>query len=83
MYTYICIYICIHIYMYTYICTYICIHIYIYIYLFIYLFIFKGERKRAHACKHGEGAEGETESQAGSMLSVEPNAGLNPMTLGS
>ena len=33
--------------------------------------------------QQGKGAEGETESQAGSILSVEPNLGLDPMTLGS
>ena len=42
---------------------------------------------RQSACKWEKGTEGETdrqtESQAGSVLSTEPNAGLNPTTLRS
>ena len=33
--------------------------------------------------KEGKGTEGEKESQAGSTLSMEHNAGLDPTTLGS
>ena len=44
---------------------------------FIYLF----ESERAH--EHRGGAEGEGEGEAGSPLSREPDAGLDPRTLGS
>lgn len=44
------------------------------------LFIFEGlfilEKKRAHMSLGGGGAEGERESQANSLLSTEPDAGL-------
>ena len=45
---------------------------------FLNLFL---ESERKH--KQGRDTEGERESQAGSTLSAEPNAGLYPMTLGS
>ena len=45
------------------------------------------ERERVCVCKQGRGRErdweGRRESQAGSMLSPEPDAGFNPATLGS
>ena len=48
--------------------------------MFIYLF-WKREREseRDHVSRGGAESEGETESQAGSMLSVEPDAGLDSM----
>ena len=43
------------------------------------------ERESVRACTHMSvgGAEGEAESEAGFMLSAEPNVGLSPRTLGS
>ena len=41
------------------------------------------ERERERECMSGEQGKGKRESQAGSMLSAEPNLGLNPTTLGS
>ena len=41
------------------------------------------ERERENAHVSGGWAEGERESQAGSRLSVEPEVGLDPTTLGS
>ena len=43
----------------------------------IYLFIFERERVR----NLGRGAKRERKSQAGSMLSTEPDTGLDPTTL--
>ena len=49
--------------------------------LFFMFFILR-ERETTHTSR--EGAErGERESQAGSMLSTEPDAGLDPMTIRS
>ena len=45
---------------------------------FIYLLIGQRERERAH--KQGEG---QAEGEADSLLSKEPDAGLDPSTLGS
>ena len=47
----------------------------------ISFFLIFGEIKREH--KQGRGAEGERESQADCMLSLEPDAGFDPKTLGS
>ena len=47
------------------------------------LFYYLRERERERERKQGRGAEGVRESQAGSMLSRGPNAGLDPTTLGS
>ena len=46
---------------------------------------FDTERERERASKHeqGRGAEGERESQAGSMLGAEHDVGLDPTTVGS
>ena len=57
------------------------------LYLCIYFRIFFFEREGANRCR-GEGWreggwEGERESQAGPTLSAEPDAGLDPLTLGS
>ena len=51
------------------------------LFLFFYLFIFKGfiylfDRERDHK-------QAEREEEAGSLLSREPDAGLDPRTLGS
>jgi len=57
-------------------------------YLFIYYFR-KRDRAHAHANWWGEvlrglgGAEGERESQADPVLSMEPDAGLDPRSLRS
>ena len=57
--------------------------------MFSRLYIFKSllflEREGESACAQGGGAEGEgeRESQAESLLSVEPNMGLDPTTLRS
>ena len=49
---------------------------------FVRLFFFFFE-KEGECVSEGGVAERERESQAGSTLSVLPNTGLNPMTLGS
>ena len=50
---------------------------------FYFNFLIYFFREAERESKVGRGAEGEKESQAGSMLSEEPDVGLNPMTLGS
>lgn len=45
-------------------------------------FLFEREKQRTHTCEEGR-VEGEGESQAGSMLNVEPDLGLDFSTLRS
>ena len=52
----------------------------LFIYLFIYLTEREGEREREH--KQGK-QQAEGEREAGSLLSREPDMGLDPRTLGS
>ena len=60
-----------------YVCNYVCLYVCMYVcmYVCIYLFIYFRERKSGRE----EQREGERGSQAGSMLSMEPNTGLDPL----
>ena len=49
---------------------------------FLFVCLFR-DKERVRTRGREREREGERESQAGSMLSTEPNVGLNPMTLGS
>jgi len=51
----------------------------LFIYVFIYLCIYLFKRER----EYKPGREAEREGEADSLLSREPNAGLNPRILGS
>ena len=52
-------------------------------FIFFNYYFLERERERERMSEQGRGAEGKRESQAGYVLSMEPDRGLNPTTPGS